>query len=52
MKSMWPASAAIFFMTYFLRAGGGDHGPLGPPDPLLLDPFTEKPGGGGQIHLC
>ena len=35
MKSMRPPSAAIFFMTYFHRAGGG-HGPLGPPlDPLL-----------------
>ena len=36
MKSMWPPLAAIFFMTYFYRAGGG-HGPLGPPpvDPLL-----------------
>ena len=30
MKSMQPPSAAIFFMTYFHRAGGG-HGPLGPP---------------------
>ena len=34
MKSMWAPSAAIFFMTYFHRAGG--HDPLGPPlDPLL-----------------
>ena len=32
MKSMWPPSAAIFFMTYFYRARGG-HGPLGPPPP-------------------
>ena len=30
MKSMRPPLAAIFFMTYFHRAGGG-HGPLGPP---------------------
>ena len=36
MKSMWPPSAAIFFMTYFHRARGG-HGPLGSPlDPLLI----------------
>ena len=35
MKSMRPPLAAIFFMTYFHRAGGG-HGPLAPPlDPLL-----------------
>ena len=31
MKSMRPPSVAIFFMTYFYRAGGGGHGPLGPP---------------------
>ena len=31
MKSMWPPLA----MTYLYRAGGG-HGPLGPPDPLLM----------------
>ena len=31
MKSMRPPSAAIFFMTYFYRAGGGGHGPLGSP---------------------
>ena len=30
IKSMQPPSVAIFFMTYFHRAGGG-HGPLGPP---------------------
>ena len=29
MKSMWPPSVAIFFMTNFYRAEGG-HGPLGP----------------------
>ena len=34
MKSMRPPSTAIFFMTYFHKAGGG-HGPLGPLDPLL-----------------
>ena len=33
MKSMRPPLAAIFFMTYFHRAGG--HDPLAPPDPLL-----------------
>ena len=31
MKSMWPSLAAIFFMTYLYRAGGGGHGPLGTP---------------------
>ena len=31
MKSMWSPLVAIFFMTYFYRAGGGGHGPLGPP---------------------
>ena len=31
MKSMWPPLAAIFFMTYLYRAGGGGHGPLGTP---------------------
>ena len=31
MKSMRPPSAAIFFMTYFHRARGRGHGPLGPP---------------------
>ena len=30
-KSMWSPLVAIFFMTYFHRAGGGGHGPLGPP---------------------
>ena len=31
MKSMWLPLAAIFFMTYFHRAGGrGSHGPLAP----------------------
>ena len=30
MKSMRPPLAAIFFMTYLSRAGGG-HGPLAPP---------------------
>ena len=30
MKSMWALSAAIFFMTYFYRTGGG-HGHLPPP---------------------
>ena len=30
MKSMRLPSAAIFFMTYFHRAGGG-HGPSAPP---------------------
>ena len=30
MKSMRPPLAAIFFMTYFHRAGEGEgHGPLG-----------------------
>ena len=37
MKSMRPISVAIFFMTYFYRAGGGGrHGPLVPLNPLLL----------------
>ena len=49
MKSMWPNSAAIFFMTYFYRAGGGRGSmpPSAPLDPLLLmqkvaglSPFT------------
>ena len=31
MKSMQPPPAAIFFMTDFHRAGGGGHGPVGPP---------------------
>ena len=39
MKSMRPNSVAIFFMTYFYRAGGG-HGGLAPPgsatDPHLI----------------
>ena len=36
MKSMWLPLAAIFFMTYLYRAGGGGHGLLGTPlDPLL-----------------
>ena len=30
MKSMRPNLAAIFYMTYFYRAGGG-HGPLASP---------------------
>ena len=30
MKSMRPSSAAIFFMTYFHRAGEGGHCPLAP----------------------
>ena len=29
MKSVWPPLVAIFFMTYFYRAGG--HAPLSPP---------------------
>ena len=32
MKSMWPPLVAIFFMTYFHRAGGPPSAPL---DPLL-----------------
>ena len=37
MKSMWPPLAAIFFMTYLYRAGGGGMAPSVPPlDPLLL----------------
>ena len=42
MKSIWPPSAAIFFMTYLYRAGGGGGGewpPRHPLDPLLL-PFV------------
>ena len=36
MKSIRPHSAAIFFMTYFHRAGlGGGMPPSTPPDPLL-----------------
>ena len=33
MKSIWLPLAAIFFMTYLYRAGGGGrgHGPLGTP---------------------
>ena len=31
MKSMRPPSAAIFFMTYFHRAGGGAMAPSAPP---------------------
>ena len=31
MKSMRPPSVAIFFMTYFHRAGGGGMAPLVPP---------------------
>ena len=31
MKSMRPPSAAIFFMTYFYRAGGGPWPPWPPP---------------------
>ena len=31
MKSMRPPSAAIFFMTYFYRAGGGGPWPPWPP---------------------
>ena len=37
MKSMWPPLAAIFFMTYLYRAGGG--GPWPPRHPL--DPLLE-----------
>ena len=33
MKSMRPPSAAIFFMTYFYRAGGGAMAPCRPPHP-------------------
>ena len=37
VKFMRPPSVAIFFITYFYRAGGGGHDPLGPPlDPLLV----------------
>ena len=35
MKSMWPPLAAIFFMTYFYRAGG-PWPPRPPLDPLLI----------------
>ena len=35
MKSMRPLSVAIFFMTYFHRAGGGAWPPRPPLDPLL-----------------
>ena len=38
MKSMRLPLAAIFFLTYFHRAGG--HGILGPPDPLLRGLFS------------
>ena len=43
MKSMRPNSAAIFFMTYFYRAGGG-HGPIGPPLDTLLELGTDLGG--------
>ena len=38
MKSMRPPLVAIFFMTYFHRAGGGGVGmdPSAPLDPVLL----------------
>ena len=35
MKSMWPPLVAIFFMTYFYRAGNMAPSPPPPPDPLL-----------------
>ena len=35
MKSMRPPLAAIFFMTYFHRAGGA-MAPSAPLDPLLI----------------
>ena len=41
MKSMRPPSAAIFFMTYFYRAGG-PWPPRPPPDPLLSILFTVR----------
>ena len=44
MKSMRPPSAAIFFMTYFYRAGGGAMAPLAPPlDPLLMGTTKSLP---------
>ena len=41
MKSMQPPSAAIFFMTFFYKAGGSP-GPVGPPDPLLKEISNNK----------
>ena len=45
MKSMRMLSAAIFFMTYFYRAGGGGMAPWSPLDPLLKEIvyFTDNP---------
>ena len=38
MKYKTPCVEVIFFFGLFLQAGGGGHGPLGPPplDPLLV----------------
>ena len=63
MKSMWPPSVAIFFMTYFYRAGGA--WPHRPPwirycpniQMLTLGPFLYAPLGcavhakWGTVHL-
>ena len=44
MKSMWPLLAAIFFMAFFYRAGGGSMAPLPSPLDSLL--------GGDVKHLA
>ena len=40
MKSMWPPDAAIFFMTYFYRAGGGTWSPRPSPPGSATDVHT------------
>ena len=37
MKSMWPPSAMIFFMTYFYRARGAMATPNPPPPGSVTD---------------
>ena len=37
-----PRIAAIFFLTYFYRPGGGAWPPWPPPDPLLHGPYNLK----------